>query len=80
MIALATVLQHNRALRYLNLEAPNLPPLEEEPILHISKMLQVNTGLSELKLGKSKIGDQGALYLAQNLEDNQTLTTLDLRW
>lgn len=80
MIALATVLQQNRSLEYLNMENPSLPPIETEPIMHMARMLQVNSALRELNLGKCKVRDAGALQLAQHLEDNRTLVSLDLRW
>lgn len=42
-------------------------------------MLRVNTGLSEIYLGKHKIRDDGVKHLVSFLIENKTLRVLDLR-
>lgn len=43
-------------------------------------MLQANSVLQELHIGKHQLRDDAALVLAQYLEENSTLRVLDLRW
>ena len=50
IIAFATVLNYNETLQGLNLDRPVLRTLGEEPTVHISKMLRVNSSLRSISL------------------------------
>uniref|UniRef100_A0A0G4I9Y6 Uncharacterized protein n=1 Tax=Chromera velia CCMP2878 TaxID=1169474 RepID=A0A0G4I9Y6_9ALVE len=80
LIALAAVLHvNNRTLCILNVENPRLFTLQQEHCTHFGRMLQVNTRLMELYLGKQKIRDEGTQVLVSHLFDNRALRVLDLR-
>jgi len=41
-------------------------------------MLETNTSLKELTLSKNDVGDEGAKSIAEVLQNNTSLTSLDL--
>jgi len=57
-----------------------LSPLQEEPLVHVASMLRVNATLTALDLSKHGIRDEGARVLCADLQGNQTLRHLTLRW
>ena len=59
-----------------------LPDLvfQEEPTIHIARMLVVNQTLCELHLGKHEMTDTGVERLCEALQVNKSLRYLDLRW
>ena len=52
---------------------------QEEPTVHMAKMLKVNVRLREIHLAHYDMRDFGAERLTENLMDNLTLTHLDLK-
>ncbi|KAM6953784.1 leucine-rich repeat-containing protein 34 [Aplochiton taeniatus] len=79
VIAFAIVLASNRSLCSINLSRPLLFSLQEETIIHISRMLVVNHSLRELHLGKMGMTDTGLERLTEALQTNYSLRYLDLR-
>jgi len=70
----------NLTLQVLNMENPRINSVQEEGVGHVARMLAVNTGLRELKLGKNSVRDLGVESLvAYGLCANSTLEVLDLR-
>ncbi|VDP79932.1 unnamed protein product [Echinostoma caproni] len=67
-VAFATMLRGNRALKGINLNRQLLWTLQEEPTVHIAKMLCVNSTLKELHLSKVDMRDFGAERLAEAME------------
>lgn len=80
LAAIAAVLHvNNQSLRVCDVSNPRIFTLQEEHTVHFGRMLRVNTGLSEIYLGKQKIRDEGAQILVNALLENKTLRVLDLR-
>lgn len=78
VIALATVLLHNTALKAINVNRPILFTHMEDTTVHYAKMLKVNKTLEEVHLQKYDMRDFGMTRIAENLMENFTLTYLDL--
>ncbi|KAL8569742.1 hypothetical protein ACOMHN_007265 [Nucella lapillus] len=78
LIALATVLLHNTSLKSINVNRPILFTHMEEPTVHFTLMLKVNTSLEEIHLQKYDMRDFGAFRLAENLMHNFNLRYLNL--
>lgn len=57
----------------------NLDLWDDERAVQLATLLANNTALDTLSLTDGKIGDAGALAIAQALQINRTLTSLDLR-
>eukprot|EP00746_Dinoflagellata_sp_MGD_P165591 gnl/MRDRNA2_/MRDRNA2_94955_c0_seq1.p1 gnl/MRDRNA2_/MRDRNA2_94955_c0~~gnl/MRDRNA2_/MRDRNA2_94955_c0_seq1.p1 ORF type:complete len:467 (-),score=84.28 gnl/MRDRNA2_/MRDRNA2_94955_c0_seq1:38-1438(-) len=80
LVAIAAVLHvNNQTLKVCGVENPRVGTLQEEHTVHFGRMLRVNTGLSEIYLGKHKIRDDGVKHLVSFLVENKTLRVLDLR-
>ncbi|KAM7437686.1 Leucine rich repeat-containing protein 34 [Porites harrisoni] len=79
VIAMATVLNYNNTLKSINLNRPLLRTRQEEPTVHLARMLKVNVRLREIHLAHYDMRDFGAERLKENLFDNLNLTHLDLR-
>lgn len=80
LVAIAAVLHvNNQTLKVCAVENPRVGTLQEEHTVHFGRMLRVNTGLSEIYLGKHKIRDDGVKHLVSFLIENKTLRVLDLR-
>ncbi|XP_059847026.1 leucine-rich repeat-containing protein 34 isoform X5 [Hypanus sabinus] len=79
LIGLATVLNHNKSLKAINVGRPLVYTLQEEMTVHMANMLQVNQSLQELHLAKMGIKDFGVQQLCEQLVKNKTLRFLDLR-
>ena len=75
---MATVLNQNRHLRALNLNRPLLFSKQEETVVHLGRMLKVNSTLRELHLAKYDMRDFGVERLCDGLRDNYTLVYLNL--
>ncbi|CAK8696941.1 leucine-rich repeat-containing protein 34-like [Clavelina lepadiformis] len=78
VIGMATVLNQNRHLRALNLNRPLLFSKQEETVVHLGRMLKVNSTLRELHLAKYDMRDFGVERLCDGLRDNYTLVYLNL--
>ncbi|KAJ6660971.1 hypothetical protein lerEdw1_016991 [Lerista edwardsae] len=78
LIALATVLNHNEAIRAINLNRPLLYSEEEETTVHVALMLKVNQSLIELHMCKHEMKNFGVERLCEALYENHTLRYLDL--
>jgi hypothetical protein len=75
---MATVLHGNQTLRSVDLSRPLLHSRLEESTIHISRMLQVNSTLTELKLSLHSMTDTGCEWLCRHLRENTSLTHLDV--
>ncbi|XP_054839570.1 leucine-rich repeat-containing protein 34 [Eublepharis macularius] len=78
LIALATVLNHNKSIRAINLNRPILYSEEEESTVHLALMLRVNSTLLELHLCKHEMKNFGIERLCDALYENCSLRYLDL--
>nr|XP_056706144.1 leucine-rich repeat-containing protein 34 [Euleptes europaea] len=78
LIALATVLNHNEAIKAINLNRPILYSEEEESTVHLALMLRANSTLVELHLCKHEMKNFGAERLCDALYENHSLRYLDL--
>ncbi|XP_053163989.1 leucine-rich repeat-containing protein 34 isoform X3 [Hemicordylus capensis] len=78
LIALATVLNHNEAVRAINLNRPILYSEEEETTVHLALMLKSNCTLIELHMCKHEMKNFGVERLCEALYENKTLRYLDL--
>eukprot|EP00731_Ephydatia_muelleri_P015401 Em0008g1121a len=78
IIAVATVLHGNSTLECVDLTRPLLHSKQEEPTIHISKMLQVNFALRELHLSQHGMTDTGMEWICRMLKGNSTLSHLDV--
>jgi len=79
LAAIAAVLHvNNQSLKVCDVSNPRIFTLQEEHTVHFARMLRVNTGLSEIYLGKAKIRDEGASILVNSLLENKTLRVLEL--
>lgn len=67
LVALATVLHVNDKLQSLNVARSLNAPLMEEATSHISRMLKVNSTLTELDLSRCGMRDRGLQLLAEEL-------------
>ncbi|XP_026863835.2 leucine-rich repeat-containing protein 34 isoform X2 [Electrophorus electricus] len=79
VIAFSIVLNNNRSIRSVNVSRPILFSLQEEPTVHMARMLVVNQTLRELHMGKHGMTDSGVERLCEALMQNHTLHYLDLR-
>ncbi|XP_031439604.1 leucine-rich repeat-containing protein 34 isoform X2 [Clupea harengus] len=79
LIAFSIVLNSNKHIRSINLSRPLLYSHQEEPTIHIARMLVVNQTLCELHLGKHEMTDTGVERLCEALQVNKSLRYLDLR-
>lgn len=80
LVAVAAVLLTDvPLLKVCDLENPRLQTLREEHIVHLGRMLRVNTHLFEIRLGKHRMRDEGVRQLVSFLVENKTLRVLDLR-
>ncbi|KAJ3411472.1 hypothetical protein HDV05_002161 [Chytridiales sp. JEL 0842] len=85
LIALSTVLQNNQFLEVLDI-SDNVSPrnrlsqsMENDIMMHISKMIRINDTLNELYLSKMGISDWTMCNLLSSaIRSNTTLKTLDL--
>ncbi|XP_038599745.1 leucine-rich repeat-containing protein 34 isoform X2 [Tachyglossus aculeatus] len=78
LIALATVLIQNRAIKGINLNRPILYSQEEEPTVHVSHMLRENSHLLELHMCKHDMKNFGMERLCDALYLNRSLRYLDV--
>lgn len=78
VIAFTTVLKSNRGLLNVHLGRPLLTSQQEETTVHIAKMLEVNTRLTELHITKHGMMNFGAEQLMDHLKHNTVLLHLDL--
>jgi len=74
-----TLLLAQPGLKVLSLENPRICTKQEDHTVHLGRMLRVNTGISEIYLGKCKFRDEGIRQLVSFLMENKTLRVLDLR-
>ncbi|XP_076868293.1 leucine-rich repeat-containing protein 34 [Brachyhypopomus gauderio] len=79
LIAFAIVLKNNRSIRSVDVSRPLLFSLQEEPTIHMARMLVVNQTLRELHMGKHGMTDSGVERLCEALMLNHALRYLDLR-
>lgn len=75
----AALLLGTSRLRVFDIENPRLTTLQEEHVVHLGRVLRVNTYMSELYLGKNRMRDEGIRQLVSFLLENKTLRVLDLR-
>ncbi|XP_065413871.1 leucine-rich repeat-containing protein 34 isoform X5 [Chrysemys picta bellii] len=80
LIAIATVMSHNKAMKALNLNRPILYSQEEETTVHTALMMKNNSCLMELHLCKHEIKNFGVERLCDALYENHSLRYLDLSW
>ncbi|XP_038273382.1 leucine-rich repeat-containing protein 34 isoform X2 [Dermochelys coriacea] len=78
LIAIATVMSHNKAMKALNLNRPILYSQEEETTVHIALMMKNNSCLMELHLCKHEMKNFGVERLCDALYENCSLRYLDL--
>nr|XP_042709687.1 leucine-rich repeat-containing protein 34 isoform X3 [Chrysemys picta bellii] len=78
LIAIATVMSHNKAMKALNLNRPILYSQEEETTVHTALMMKNNSCLMELHLCKHEIKNFGVERLCDALYENRSLRYLDL--
>ncbi|XP_042737014.1 leucine-rich repeat-containing protein 34 isoform X6 [Lagopus leucura] len=78
LIAIASVLTQNKAVKAINLNRPLLYSQEEETTVHIALMLKNNSSLVELHLCKHEIKSFGVERLCEALYENCSLRYLDL--
>lgn len=76
-IILSQILQHNNALKCLNL---SINPIGNKGAIALAQKLQHNTTLAELYLNDTEIEDEGIIAIAQALYYNTTLTDLHLEY
>jgi Ran GTPase-activating protein (RanGAP) involved in mRNA processing and transport len=79
LVTIADMLQENKTLRALNIESPILFSVSEETTIHLAKALGVNNTLHTLYMGKHRMRDHGARWMAKYLAKNTALTCLNLR-
>lgn len=80
VIAFATVLTQNQAIKGMNLNRPILYGEQEESTIHLSHMLKENHFLVELHLCKHDIKNSGLQQLCDALYLNSSLRYLDVSW
>ncbi|KAH1165354.1 hypothetical protein KIL84_022913 [Mauremys mutica] len=80
LIAIATVMSHNKAMKALNLNRPILYSQEEETTVHTALMMKNNSCLMELHLCKHEMKNFGVERLCHALYENCSLRYLDLSW
>ncbi|XP_053895971.1 leucine-rich repeat-containing protein 34 isoform X2 [Malaclemys terrapin pileata] len=80
LIAIATVMSHNKAMKALNLNRPILYSQEEETTVHTALMMKNNSCLMELHLCKHEMKNFGVERLCDALYENRSLRYLDLSW
>uniref|UniRef100_A0A674JZR1 Leucine rich repeat containing 34 n=1 Tax=Terrapene triunguis TaxID=2587831 RepID=A0A674JZR1_9SAUR len=78
LIAIATVMSHNKAMKALNLNRPILYSQEEETTVHTALMMKNNSCLMELHLCKHEMKNFGVERLCDALYENRSLRYLDL--
>nr|XP_025044772.1 leucine-rich repeat-containing protein 34 isoform X2 [Pelodiscus sinensis] len=78
LIAIATVMSHNKAIKALNLNRPILYSQEEETTVHTALMMKNNSCLMELHLCKHEMKNFGVERLCDALYENCSLRYLDL--
>ncbi|XP_043558464.1 myoneurin-like isoform X3 [Chiloscyllium plagiosum] len=78
LIALATVLHHNKTLRAIDVGRPIIHTIQEEATVHMAHMLQVNQTLQELHLVKMGMRNFGIQQICDKLVHNHSLRLLDL--
>uniref|UniRef100_A0A7M4EPX6 Leucine rich repeat containing 34 n=1 Tax=Crocodylus porosus TaxID=8502 RepID=A0A7M4EPX6_CROPO len=78
LVAMATVLNQNKAIKAVNLSRPILYSQEEDTTVHIALMLKNNSCLVELHLCKHEIKNFGVEQLCEALYENCSLKYLDL--
>nr|XP_015811061.2 leucine-rich repeat-containing protein 34 isoform X1 [Nothobranchius furzeri] len=79
VLTLSIVLKINQTLRSVDISRPLLFSLQEEWTWSFSEMLETNSSLVELHLGKMGLTDTGLERLARGLKQNRSLRYLDLR-
>lgn len=79
IVALSNAMSKNKSVERLSLESPLKDSKEDEASQHIAKMLQTNTTLKSINLGKHHLTDHSAQVLSERLLDNSTLHELNLR-
>lgn len=77
---LGKALRTNKSLRCLNLESNNLTSngSEQKGIIELAKGLRANNTLRVLMLCKNGINEQAGEFLAEAVENNESLTIVDL--
>jgi len=75
----AVLLAGSSQLKVCNLENPRIQTLQEDHIIHLGRMLRVDTHISDIYLGKHRMRDDGVRQLVSFLLENKTLRVLDLR-
>ncbi|KAM7159649.1 leucine-rich repeat-containing protein 34 isoform 5-T6 [Macrochelys suwanniensis] len=80
LIAIVTVMSHNKAMKALNLNRPILYSQEEETTVHTALMMKNNACLMELHLCKHEMKNFGVERLCDALYENRSLRYLDLSW
>uniref|UniRef100_A0A8C3RPA9 Leucine rich repeat containing 34 n=1 Tax=Chelydra serpentina TaxID=8475 RepID=A0A8C3RPA9_CHESE len=78
LIAIVTVMSHNKAMKALNLNRPILYSQEEETTVHTALMMKNNACLMELHLCKHEMKNFGVERLCDALYENRSLRYLDL--
>ncbi|XP_021250272.1 leucine-rich repeat-containing protein 34 isoform X5 [Numida meleagris] len=78
LIAIASVLTQNKAVKAINLNRPLLYSQEEHTTVHIALMLRNNSSLVELHLCKHEMKSFGVERLCEALYENCSLRYLDL--
>ncbi|XP_031470502.1 leucine-rich repeat-containing protein 34 isoform X4 [Phasianus colchicus] len=78
LIAIASILTQNKAVKAINLNRPLLYSQEEETTVRIALMLKSNSSLVELHLCKHEIKSLGVERLCEALYENCSLRYLDL--
>jgi len=78
--AIGQALATNQSLRSLNLESNNLTAAgnDQKGIIELANALKENRSLRVLMLGKNGITSQSGEYFVKAIENNETLTLVDL--
>jgi hypothetical protein len=79
-IALCAAVASHTGLEEFSVENPRLFSKNEETAAHICRVVQNNTRLRSLYIGKHALSDWAASELSQALVRNLSLRVLDLRW
>ncbi|XP_063578399.1 leucine-rich repeat-containing protein 34 isoform X6 [Pongo abelii] len=80
VIAFATVLTRNQAIKAINLNRPILYGEQEESTVHVGRMLKENHCLVALHMCKHDIKNSGIQQLCDALYLNSSLRYLDVSW
>eukprot|EP00736_Rhodelphis_marinus_P002782 Rmarinus@m.26852 len=79
IVSFMTVLQGHPAITAFYVENPRISHMEEDVIVHVGRVLQVNSLLETLDLSKWRLDDEAFYILTSYLLRNNTLKRLILR-